>query len=457
MLAAQESVSGVAGIPEEALTAAARAFGTPVYVIDLTTVAAAATMLESAFPRPWIWQYSLKANDLPGIAAYLASRGWGSNVVSLGEWRLAEAADVPGREITLEGIGKTDAELEFAVRQTAAGSPPRWLAVESPDEAYRLAELARDYRLGQDRRPPLEVLLRLNPDVTPETRPQFAVGAGTSKFGMESAEIHDFVRHGLTGSGLRLRGVHVHTGSDLRDVAAWAEAGATAVGLAARLAAVVDSVDTVDVGGGFPMPVDGAPRPGRFVAALHAHLERRRLTLPPRHAIEPGRFLVGHAGWLVSQVLHSRPRRHLPQQTVLDAGMTELVRPALYGSRHDIWPLATIGTTEVETLASRELLATSVEGPICELTDSFGTYQLPHLRRGDLVAIAGAGAYAGSFTSRYNGRPQPHEVLRWPDGSLELCQRPTPLARDTSGSTARFDGADEHSRIGERFYVLPSS
>jgi diaminopimelate decarboxylase len=415
----------LADVPDEALAAAAREFGTPVYVVDLATVSSAAALVEAAFPKPWIWQYSLKANDLPAITAYLAQRGWGANVVSRGEWQHAQSVDVPNDAVSLEGIGKTDGDLEYAVQQAALGTPPRWLAVESPEEALRLGQIAREYKLGTDHRAPLDLLLRLNPDVDPETRPQFAVGSGTSKFGMDTREIHALVRSGLLRGGLRLRGIHVHTGSDLRDVVAWAHAGATAIGLAAELASEIATVDTVDVGGGFPDPAQGAPLPAQFVAALHTDLEQRGLSLPPHHAIEPGRFLVGRAGWLVSRVLHSRPRQHLAQQTVLDAGMTELIRPALYGSHHEIRPLTTgEGRQDAPTA---ELLATSVEGPICELTDSFGSYQLPKLHRGDLVAIEGAGAYAGSFTSRYNGRPQAHEVLRWPDGALQLCQRPQPI------------------------------
>jgi len=410
---------------DAALYAAAREFGTPVYVIDVETVAAAAAMMESAFPRPWIWQYSLKANDLPAVAGFLSGRGWGANVVSRGEWRHARAADVAHEHISLEGIGKTDSDLELAVQEAAAGRPCRWLAIESPDEAERLGELAADFGLGRADRPPLDVLLRVNPDVVPETRPQFAVGSAASKFGMDLPEIESVARGGLRTPGLRLRGIHVHAGSDLREVGAWAEAGVVAVALASRLASDIETIDTVDVGGGFPAPVDGAPLPDRFHAALETGLAQRGLTLPPYRAIEPGRFLVGHAGWLVSSVLHSRARRQLAQQTVLDAGMTELVRPALYGSRHPIRPL----TTPDQPPATGEAVDTSVEGPICELTDSFGTYRLPRLSRGDLVVIEGAGAYSSSFTSRYNGRPQPHEVLRWPDGSLQLCERPSAARR----------------------------
>jgi diaminopimelate decarboxylase len=139
--------------------------------------------------------------------------------------------------------------------------------------------------------------------------------------------------------------------------------------------------------------------------------------------VEPGRYLVGGAGWLVSSVLHSRPRSPHAQQVVLDAGMTELIRPALYGSRHAVRAL-TRGP------GRGGLLDTAVEGPVCESTDTFGAHPLPPLRRGDLVGIEGAGAYAASFTSRYNGRPPPPEVMVWPDGTLQLCDRAAVPARE---------------------------
>ena len=355
MLAPHASVSSGSGRSDAALVAAARDFGTPVYVIDVATVASAAAMMEAAFPRPWVWQYSLKANDLPAIAAYLAQRGWGANVVSLGEWRHAHAAGVANDRVSLEGIGKTDAELEYAVQQAAAGTPFRWLAIESPDEADRLGELAREYGLGRAAGHRWTCCSGSTRRWLPRHGRSSPSARATASSGWTSWRSTRWCAAGLGSPGLRLRGIHVHAGSDLRDVTAWAEAGVAAVGLASRLASLVDTVDTVDVGGGFPAPTDDAPRPAQFIAALEAGLEQRGLTLPPRHAIEPGRFLVGHAGWLVSQVLHSRPRRDLPQQTVLDAGMTELVRPALYGSHHDIRPLEGSLTSTSETPAQPEL------------------------------------------------------------------------------------------------------
>lgn len=471
--------------PAVALRAAAARFGTPVYVIDMAAVADAAARLEAAFAGPWLRLYSLKANDLPDITAFLHRRGWGASVVSAGEWRYARTAGVPNASLAFEGIGKTDAQLGLAVTETAAGRPLRWLAVESRQELAVLAGLAEQAGLGRDGRPPLDVLLRLNPAVSPETKPQLAVGARVSKFGMSEQEILALAGGGTAGwgalhpagprepgpgqpgpdqpgldqPGLRLRGIQVHVGSDLGDVRAFSDAGTRAVRLLATLRATLQAtlrttpaegghlLDTVDFGGGFPLPAEGMPDPGDFRDALLNALRQEGLELPPRPAIEPGRYLVGAAGWLVAGVLHARtgdaqpgihPDRHpgrdpAGQQVVLDAGMTELIRPALYGSRHHVSALspAALSPAALSSAAPASgdmggdgRLETRLEGPVCESTDSFGRYLLPPLHRGDLVAIGQAGAYGASFTSRYNGRPAPAEVLLWPDGSLQLSERP---------------------------------
>lgn len=409
------------------LLAAAERFGTPTYVMDMATVASAAGEVEAAFGSPWVLQYSLKANDLPAVSSFLRKRGWGGNVVSTGEWQFARHGGIRNSAITFEGIGKTDAQLKFAVAEAAGGQPVRWLAVESADEAERLAELSERHQLGRAGRAPLDLLLRLNPQVNPETRAEFAVGKAASKFGMTDTEILALVHGGLFGRpGLRLRGIHVHTGSDLKDVGAWAAAGLRATRLLAELASIEPTADTVDYGGGFPQAAESAPSPARFLAALTEALAGAGLRLPPRPAIEPGRFLVGSAGWLVTSVLHARPAHATggTALTVIDAGLTELIRPALYGSRHGVYALPS------DRWLPDSVTASSVHGPICESTDSFGIHRLPPLRRGDILAIEDAGAYGASFTSRYNGRPAPAEVALWPDGSLERCDRPEIVASD---------------------------
>jgi len=423
--------------PVEALSEAAARFGTPVYVIGVAEVAAAAARLEAAFDRPWLRLYSLKANDLPAITSFLHGRGWGASVVSAGEWRHAQTAGVPNESVAFEGLGKTDAQLELVVAEAAAGRPLRWLAIESVQEASVLARLANAAGLGCGGRPPLDILLRLNPEVAPETVPGFAVGAPASKFGMTFEEILTIAAGGtLAGPGLRLRGIHVHVGSDLTGVRAFCDAGVRAARMLAALHTAGESdspwIDTIDFGGGFPLPADGAPGPEAFRSALLKALHDAGLALPPRPTIEPGRYLVGAAGWLVASVLHARAGNGRSQQVVLDAGMTEFIRPALYGSRHlaHALPAKTPGQAGRGHWTATGLRDTDLVGPVCESTDSFGRHMLPSLSRGDLVAIEQAGAYGASFTSRYNGRPAPAEILLWLDGSLQPCERPliTPVA-----------------------------
>jgi diaminopimelate decarboxylase len=437
-----------AGVPHQDLTRAATRFGTPVYVISMADVAAAAGRLEDAFGPPWLRLYSLKANDLPAITSFLHGRGWAASVVSTGEWQHARAAGVSSESVAFEGLGKTDAQLAFTVEEAAAGRPVRWLAIESAQEAAVLAGLADAAGLGAGERPPLDVLLRLNPEVAPETRPEFAVGARLSKFGMSQGEILRLVQGpSLAGPGLRLRGIHVHVGSDLGDIQAFSRAGVRAAQLltALRVARPQDCrwLDTIDFGGGFPLPAPGAPGPEAFRDGLIQALDRAGLELPPRPAIEPGRYLVGAAGWLVARVLHTRTAGAQAQQVVLDAGMTELIRPALYGSRHPVHLLRAAATAAGEKAGQADdaheaddsgdgLLDTALEGPVCESTDTFGRHPLPPLQRGDLVAIGHAGAYAASFTSRYNGRPAPVETVLWPNGMLQRRRRPGRVTPVTS-------------------------
>ncbi|MEA2578094.1 MAG: diaminopimelate decarboxylase, partial [Chloroflexota bacterium] len=385
----------------------------------------------AAFPDPIVRQYSVKANDVPAVIAQVAARGFGANVVSRGEWALARRAGVPNERITLEGVGKTPADLRDAARASAAGSPLRWVALESPEEAQALALAARRARKAGVQ---LDVLYRLNPDVTPETHAGLAVGSGASKFGMTETEIGEAIEAGGGPDGaLRPRGIHLHVGSQLGAVDAWRDAVRKALALAALWRGSIETFDTVDLGGGFPvLPTDQpSPAPERFARELPALLDAvpddRR---PTRLAIEPGRALVARAGWLVARVLHVRDRGG--RQVVLDAGMTELIRPALYGARHPIVALTSLGEDlgpwgHGDDVTGRREPA-NVEGPICESTDSLGTHDLPPLRRGDLVAIADAGAYATSLGSTYNGRPRPPQILLATDGTFSVARRRGTLA-----------------------------
>jgi len=502
-----------------ALRAIARRFGTPTYVTDVVALEAAAGAVGAAFPAPWERRYSLKANDLPAIVARLAGLGFGANVVSRGEWALATRAGIPNADITLEGIGKTDADLAAAARAAAAGVPLHWIALESADEAAALARAVLAARtaggLAGNRPSPdsagsrgpgpadvalrVDVLLRLNPEVDPETHRGLATGASASKFGMTADEVAAAIEAGGGPDGpLRFRGLHLHVGSQLGAADAWRDAVRRALALLALLRGGLPTFDTLDVGGGFPVAPLGVPvpDPGRFAREMPALLaaipaDRR----PDRLAVEPGRMLVARAGWIVARVLHVRERigpsaeparleRSGPlslavvprdartedraeRLVVIDAGMTELLRPALYGAEHGVVALTSRGRAVRPAPAAVQASASAgwsaavadrrairaardsaaglsprldeadvatgwplvrVDGPICESTDTFGEHRLPPLRRGDLVAIRDTGAYGAAMRSAYNGRPRPPEIFVEPDGTLTRARRRGGLA-----------------------------
>ncbi len=481
-----------------ALRAAARRFGTPLYVTDAATLDATASAFRAAFPDPWLRSYSLKANDSPALVARLAAHGFGANVVSRGEWELARRAGVANAAISLEGIGKTDSDLRAAARAAAAGEPLRWIAIESADEAATLAKAVRTVAnagatgTAGEAGLRVDVLIRVNPAVAPETHAGLATGSQASKFGVSPDEVGALIEAGGGADGpIRWRGLHVHVGSQLGAVDAWRDAVRRALALLALLRGGMPDFDTLDVGGGMPVapwhpetPVAGPPRrargaggqpwvapdgwpvppahddpvpgPERFAAEVPALLDALPADRRPRRlAVEPGRVLVAPAGWLVARVLHVRERtarapavmaeRHGAQAlavvptgaladdrtqrlVVIDAGMTELIRPALYGADHAVVALTSLGRVPRPDARARP---TRVDGPICESTDLLGEHLLPPLRRGDLVAVADAGAYAASMRSSYNGRPRPAEVIVEPGGSLTLARR-----RGTVGSLA---------------------
>ena len=421
--------------------AAARTTPTPFYLTSEHALATAAGHLESAFPDPWVRSYSLKADPLPGIVRLLADRGWGANCVSRGEVDAARSAGVPNARITLEGIGKGPEEFGAAIDACESGEPFRWVAVESLDETAAL--LAAISSRGSRSAPPMRLLLRLNPSIEPGTHAGLAVGRGSSKFGSDRAELVEAARLiAASGHGAELIGIHLHAGSQLRDLRAWETAVERSLATYAELVSngLIDAATharhgTLCIGGGEPVALDGSDDPAAqanaFRAAADAAWSRAQGPTPRVRAIEPGRAVVATATHLVARVLHIRRRTEvvsgplaLPgasesiceRQVILDAGMGELIRPALYGARHPVLAVAA---------SSGAPRVSAVHGPICESTDALGAHELPaELSRGDLIAIAGAGAYADAMWSPYNGRPRPARLLLRADGELSELRPP---------------------------------
>jgi diaminopimelate decarboxylase len=407
-----------------ALREAAGRYGTPLYLYDLPRLAADGAAIRAAFPDPWLRLYSLKANGLPPLVREIWNHGFGASAVSGGELEQARRAGVPLSVTALEGIGKSDADLDRAAAHAAAGDPLLWVSLETADEAA----VMRDALLRARRRahqPDLrqDVVVRLNPGVAPETIAGLAVGAAESKFGCLPEELPAVVEAGGGPEGpLRWRGIHVHIGSQLGAVDAWRSAFRRSLRVLELQRARLPDFDTLDAGSGFPVAMadpDSVPGVELFAAEARAELERVPASAAPaRLAVEPGRAVVAGAGWLVGRVLHVR-RREQPM-VVLDTGMTELIRTALYGAHHPMVALSSLGRpTDGEP---GEAISVRVDGPVCESTDTLGPAELPPLRRGDLVALGLAGAYGSAMASTYNGRPRPPEAA-WDGQRTRLLRR----------------------------------
>jgi len=401
----------------EAARRAARRYGTPLQLTDLARLDADARAVRDAFGDPWIRLYALKANGLPAIAGRLPTAGFGATAVSRGELDLARRAGFAPGSVALEGIGKTDAELRAVVRAAAAGTPYLWTSLETPEEAGRLAALARAAGVRPD------VLVRVNPEVAPETHAGLAVGAPASRFGILPDELPELVAAGGGTDGpLAWRGLHLHVGSQLGAVDAWRAAFRRVLRLLALQRGAGPGWDTLDAGSGFP--ADHAGDGNVPPIALFARAAAEELAAlpagarPARCAIEPGRIVVAASGTLVARVLHVRERT--PRIVILDAGMTELIRPALYGAVHPIVALTSRGRPVDPDDVPRTRVR--VDGPVCESTDRLGMADLPPLVRGDLVAIGMTGAYGSAMASRYNGRPAPPEI-GWDGGGLHVLRR----------------------------------
>ena len=384
-------VDGALMADSVALDVIASQVGTPVYVYSLKRLLENYRRLRSAFaPLDAQLHYSVKANGSLAILRALNEAGAGFDCVSAGEIYRALRAGGDARKIVFAGVGKTRAEIDYAVEQGVG-----WINVENPLELDYIQAAAE--RCGRES---ARVALRLNPQVTASTHPHIATGHGGAKFGMTADVIDALLAAQQKYPRLDFAGIHIHIGSQLAEP----ESTLAALDKALALIRPYERIGTVNLGGGFPVayrlgetvaPLDG------FAAALAGRLRGYRLLL------EPGRALVADAGALLAEVLYVK-RQAGQLFTILDASMTELLRPALYQAHHEIFPLR-------ESEGEREV--TQVAGPVCESTDVLARDRLlPSLQVGDRVALMTTGAYGMAMASNYNARPKPAEVAVAADG-----------------------------------------
>ena len=396
----QEGELACDGLP---LAAIARRAGTPVHVYSGACIAERFRAFDAPFAaRPHRIHYALKANSTLALVALLRSLGASADANSGGEIALARRAGFAPAEIVFTGVGKTNAELELAVTMGVAA-----INVESPGEIARLADIAG--RAGREAR----VAVRVNPDIDAGTHPHIATGSRVNKFGVSVDEARELARRASTQPGLRVVGLHVHVGSQITRAEPLARAAALVADLARELQSAGLPLEHLDVGGGLGIRYRaGQPAlsPEEYAAAILPAIVPTGLTL----LLEPGRWIVGPAGVLVTEVVDLKRRPDGGWFVVVDAGMTDLMRPALYGAWHDIEP--------VRPRQGAPLRA-DVVGPVCETADTFGTdRELAPVQPGDLMAIRDTGAYGAVMASNYNRRPMAAEVLV-KDGEARLIRR----------------------------------
>ena len=383
---------GALHIEDVPLARIAAEIGTPVYCYSASQIERQYRRFAAAFAdRAATVCYAVKANDNLAVIATLARLGAGADVLSEGEFRRARAAGIPGSRIILSGVGKSAAEIEFALAHDV-----HQINVES------LPELAVVSQVAEAMGKVATIAIRANPDVDARTHAKISTGKKENKFGIDLAHIPDAFRRATQLPNLRPVGIAVHIGSQLTELAPFEAAFARVVALASALRGEGFEVSRLDLGGGIGIRYRDETPPG--IEAYAAMVKRLTDGLGVSLAFEPGRFLVGNAGALVSRVLYVKEglaRRFV----ILDAGMNDLLRPALYDAWHEIVPLAApaAGT-------GRE--PADVVGPVCETGDTFTMARsLPPLAAGDFVALLSAGAYGAVMSSGYNSRLAAPEVL----------------------------------------------
>ena len=365
--------------------------GTPAYVYSARALREAYRNIDGAFADyPHAIHYALKANSTLALVRLLRSLGSKADVNSGGELAVALRAGFDAKDIVFTGVGKTREELEDAIAR-GVGT----VNAESEGELDRIAAVAS--RMGRRAR----VALRVNPDIDANSHPNISTGLRANKFGVPIGEARRIYAERRSVQELQFVGVHVHIGSQITTAEPLRRAADALVSLALDITGDGFSLEHVDLGGGLGISYEGRDiiTPQEYASIVVPEL--RRLSVPV--VLEPGRAVVGHSGALVATVVDTKTYPDGRRFVVLDAGMTELMRPALYGSFHRIVPV--VSRAGPETPAD-------VVGPICESSDVFATARpLPDLHVNDLVAVLDTGAYGAVMASNYNRRLLAPEVL----------------------------------------------
>ncbi|GAA0775098.1 diaminopimelate decarboxylase [Brevundimonas olei] len=404
----KDGVLHAEGVSLETLAASV---GTPTYVYSSATLRRHYGLLreacdahKSALGEALI-AFAVKANSNLSVLATLAKLGCGADTVSEGEIRRALAVGIPGERIIFSGVGKTDAELAFAIEQGV-----RQINVESSAELDRLIAVAAEKSASP------AIAIRVNPKIGAGGHAKITTGGAGDKFGVPVEEAMALYARASASPHVTPVGLACHIGSQITDLAPLEAAFRVLRQMTEDLRAEGHSVTRLDLGGGLGVPYYGeaaTPAPAEYVAMAARVLDG----LNVEAAFEPGRLMAANAGVLLSRVIQVNERTDGRRFLVLDAAMNDLMRPALYDAFHDLKPVRPV---------AGEALPYDVVGPVCETGDTFARDRdLPPLKAGDLVVFMSAGAYGAVMSGEYNTRPLAAEVLVDGDRSAVIRPRPT--------------------------------
>ncbi|CAN5835813.1 diaminopimelate decarboxylase [soil metagenome] len=387
------------GVPLSDIIAAA---GTPLYIYSAAVIAERYRAIAAAFASyPHSLHYALKANSTLAIARLLRSLGAGADANSGGEIDVALRAGFIPAQIVFTGVGKTQAELVQAIELGVMT-----INAESSGEIERIDALA------VARQTRARIALRINPDIDARSHPHISTGLKTNKFGVPLDAVREICRRFADAKGVEIVGLHIHLGSQITDLQPLRAASEAIVALARELRDVGVCIDHVDLGGGLGISYDGSPVPSaqEYADALLPAVRDSGLKL----VLEPGRNVIAPAGVLASRVIDVKPQPGGRLFVILDAGMTELIRPMLYNAFHRIEHVESPDRPEADC---------DVVGPLCESSDTLGkNRRLAEPAVGDLMAVLDTGAYGAVMASNYNRRLMPAEVLV-EDGGWRVIRR----------------------------------
>jgi diaminopimelate decarboxylase len=375
-------------VEQTSLKKIAQKVGTPTYVYSLSTIEKNYFEIDQAYQSiPHLIAYAMKANSNLTIVQTLAKLGAGADVVSGGEIFKAIKAGIPPKKIIFSGVGKLAEEIKYAIQMKI-----RIFNVESIEEILLLDKMAQQFKQY------VSIAIRFNPDVDAHTHHYISTGKRENKFGIDLNNLNEIIKVVRNSKHLKWNGVHAHIGSQMTQTRSLTRAAQILSKLVSQLRGEAFPIQTVNLGGGYGIQYkEQVPKISSYANPIVQLLKDQNVDI----IVEPGRYIVGNAGVLLTRISYVKKKLNKIFY-IVDAGMTDLIRPALYGAYHQITAL---------DKSQKSQQRVDIVGPICESADFLAQNRaMPVLKSGDLLVVFSAGAYGSSMASNYNVRPYACEV-----------------------------------------------